>query len=258
MKIKSVAYVCVVAVLFSLARVSFVRASEELSMPHPLLFTEFYQKVVSNYPKLKQQNANVNLAISQKLLAFSGFLPRLQGSATVTHGDDPVFVFGSLLREKSFTQDNFALSRLNTPGAHTTYTASVEGQMPIFDAFQTISRVRSAKLHIDSARFEESFTKEEAFLVAAEAYLRAVAVEKLLQTVTEVSQASELDIKQAEDLKEKGLILGADFYAAKVMHGNIVQLKNRLNQEKQAAHIILNILMGDDPFASFETQGDLA
>ncbi|MDD5435739.1 MAG: TolC family protein, partial [Nitrospira sp.] len=237
---------------------SSLRAADETPTSKPLTFKEFYQKVLAYYPKLKQQDANVNLAIARKLQAVSGFLPRIQGVTSVTRGDDPVFVFGSLLHEGAFTSDDFALGRLNTPRPHTTYNVSLEGQMPIFDAFQTISRVRSAKLQIDSARYEESFSKMEAFLVAAEAYLRAVAVDKLLATVNEVSEASAGDIKQAEDLKDKGLILGADFYAAKVMHGSITQLKNQLMQEKQAAHILLNILMGEDPFKPFEIQGNLA
>jgi len=222
---------------------------------HPLTFDVFYQKVLEYYPQLKKQEANVNLAIARKLQAFSGFLPRIQGSFSVSRGDDPVFIFGSLLREESFTQNNFELSRLNTPRPHTVYTFSVEGQAPLFDAFQTISRVRSAKLQIDSARYEEAFTRMEAYLVASEAYLRAIAIEKLLAVVTQVSNSSEEDIAQADELKEKGMILGADFYAAKVLQGSISRFRNQLSQEKQAAHIVLNVLMGEDPFHPFEILG---
>lgn len=244
-------------VAFFLAVVFFVQFSyaDEPAISKPLTFKEFYKEVLAYYPKLKQQNINVNLAISRKLQAVSGFLPRVQGITSVTSGNDPVYVFGSLLRENSFTQDDFALSRLNTPSPRTNFNISLTGQMPIFDAFQTISRVRSAKLQIDSARFEESFTKMEAFLLASEAYLRALSIEKLLAAVDEVNESSKEDIKQAEDLKDKGLILGADFYASKVMYGNILQLKNQLTQEKQAAHILMNILMGRYPFEPVEIQG---
>ena len=235
-----------------------VIAAEESHPSNTLTFKEFYQKVLVYYPKLKQQDCGVNAAIARKLEAVSGFLPRVQGIVSATRGDDPVFVFGSLLRENAFTQDNFALSSLNKPNPHTTYNVSLQGQMPIFDAFQTISRVKLAKLAIDSAKFEGSLTKMEAFLLAAESYLRAIAVDKMLATVNEVNQASEEDIKQADELKDKGLILGADFYAAKVMHGSIIQLKNQLLQEKQAAHILINILMGDDPLNLFEIKSEAA
>ncbi|MDD5730503.1 MAG: TolC family protein [Candidatus Omnitrophica bacterium] len=241
-------------VFLALARTS--PASEGPGEAKVLTFETFCRKAVAYYPKLKQQDASVNAAIAKKLLAVSGFLPRVQGVTSVTHGDDPVFVFGSLLRENSFTSDNFELSKLNTPSPHTTYNFSLEAQWPIFDAFQTISRVRSAKFMIDSARFDKAFTQMEAYLVSSEAYLRAEALEKLLASVSEVSLDSQEDIKQAEDLKEKGLILGADFYSAKVILGNINQLKNQLTREKQAAHILLNILMGEDPFNAFEIQSE--
>ncbi len=247
-----------IALIFSSAFSQDLYAETGQPVREPLTFKNFYRKVLAYYPKLKQQNANVNLAIANKLTAVSGYLPRLQGVTSLTNGNDPVYVFGSLLRENRFTADNFALSSLNTPDPHTTYNASILGQFPIFDAFQTINRVRSAKLKVDSARDEESFTKMEALLVSVEAYLRAIAIDKLLANVEEVSQASEGDIKQAQDLKTKGLILGADFYAAKVMYGNINQLKNQLIQEKQAAHILLNILMGEEPLNPITIQGSLA
>jgi len=219
----------------------------EKDIPVKLLtFKEFYQKVLAYYPKLKQQNADVNSAIAAKLQAVTGFLPRVQGSFDVTQGNDPVYVFGSLLRENAFTQNDFALSKLNTPSSHTTNTFAITGQMPIFDAFQTISRVHAAKLKIASARDEEAFTRMEAFLVAAQAYLQAIAVEKIALVVNATHDAGEGDIRQAQELKDKGLILGADFYAARMIEGNIAQLKNQLVQEKQAVEIMLNILMGED------------
>ena len=211
-----------------------------------LTFNDFYQKVLRYYPQLKQQAAHIDLAIARKLQAASGFLPSFQLGTAVSHGDEPVYVFGALLRENRFTADDMVAGRLNTPGAHTSYNASLTGQVPIFDAMQTISQVRSAKLQMDSAQDEKEFAQMEAFLIAAEAYLRTVAIENMLATVNEVSRDSEADIKQAEDLKEKGLILGADFYTAKVALGNINQMKNQLGQEKKVAYILLNILMGED------------
>lgn len=254
-KINVLSFSAGVALLFLFF--SSVEAGQEPPSVKTLTFREFYRKVLAYYPKLKQQDVNVNLAITRKLQAVSGYLPSLQAGTSISHGDEPVFVFGSLLREDAFTQENFALSRLNTPRPHTTYSASIEGQLPIFDAFQTISRVRSSRLRVEAARYDEAFTGMEAFLVAAEAYLRAVAADKLISNVTRVSLQSEEDIKQAEDLKGKGVILGTDFYAAKVMAGNINQFKNQIIRERQAARVLMNILMGDEPFKPFTVQEDL-
>jgi len=223
-----------------------------------LTFKEFYQKVAAYYPKLKQQEADINLALVRKMQASAGLMPRLQGATSITYSNDPVFVFGSLLRENAFSQDNFELSKLNNPSPHTSYNFSLEGQLPIFDAFQAVSRVRSSKLLIDSARDEAALSRMEALLVAAEAYLRAIAIEKLSVAADEIDAASREDVLLAEELNKQGLILGADFYTAKLMSGNINQLRNQLAQEKQAAHILMNILMGADPISPFEIAGDFS
>jgi outer membrane protein len=42
-------------------------------------------------------------------------MPHLSFSETATHGDDPVYVFGSKLRQERSTTADFALNRLNSP-----------------------------------------------------------------------------------------------------------------------------------------------
>jgi len=234
-----------------------VRAAEDTPFSSTLTFSEFCGKVIGYYPKLKQQNADIALAVARKLEAISGFLPRVRGEASLTKGDDPVYVFGTLLRQNSFHGDDLELSRLNTPRPRSNYGFSVTGEMPIFDALQAISRTRSASLKVEAAKYGDEFVKTEAILVAIEAYLKAVALEKVLRSAEEVASDSETDIKQAEELKEKGMILGADYYSARVMFGGVVQTRNRLAREKQAMHAVMNILMGRDPLDVFEITGDL-
>lgn len=232
-------------------------AAEELPAPAKLTFTEFYNRVASYYPKLKKEDADVSLAIARKLQAVSGFLPRVQGLASVTTGDDPVYVFGTLLRQNAFQADDFALSRLNTPRPRANYSFALQGEIQVFDAMQTISKVRSAGLYVEGAKDEKEFVKMEAALISSETYLRAIALDKLIAVVSQVSGDSDVDLKQAEDLKDKGMILGADYYSAKVVFGSVNQIKNRLLRERQALRALMNILMGDDPLNDFEVAGQL-
>lgn len=245
----------VVAVLVLGARSS---CAEEAGAPaEKITFKRFYEEVLAYYPKLKKQDADVALAIARKLQAVSGFLPRMQGTASVTTGDDPVYVFGTLLKQNSFHDDDFATSRLNTPRPRANYSFALQGEVPIFDALQTASKVRSTALLVEAAKDDDEFVRAEALLVAAEVYLRAAALEKLLLLTGEVSRDSEADIKQAEDLKDRGMILGADYYSARVVFGSVNRLKNDLAREKEAVHILMNILMGREPMGRFELAGTL-
>ena len=82
-----------------------------------LTLHDFCRKVLDYYPRLKEQAATVELAVANRLQAQAGYLPRLQAQAGATYGDDPVYVFGSRLRQRAFTQEDFDLDRLNRPNA---------------------------------------------------------------------------------------------------------------------------------------------
>src|ERR1043166_1480446 len=47
--------------------------------------------------------------------ARSGYLPRVQFSESLQRGNNPVFVFSSLLTQHQFSQGNLALGPLNRP-----------------------------------------------------------------------------------------------------------------------------------------------
>jgi len=232
-------------------------SAQDQNNPRVLTFFEFFSRLKEYYPKLQAEEASVDLALAKKLQALSGFLPYVKGSVGVTRGDDPVYVFGALLRQEKFTSDNFAIPALNTPRPYNNYTYMVQAEMPLFDAFQTISRLRAARYGLESSRHRYKFVETEAVLVAVEAFSRALALEKLLQTVTAVTESAQKDIEQAQSLKEKGMVLGADYYTAKVMLDRFLMLKNELAQQKQAADILLNVLMGEDPLNSFVLAGEL-
>lgn len=223
----------------------------------PLTLADFCRRVLAYYPSLKAQGVGVEIAIARKLQAQAGFWPKLQGLAGVAYGDDQVYVFGTLLRQRAFTQNDFDLDRLNNPNARANFDAGLHGEMPLFDAFQTISKVREAGHLAESARHDEAFATMEARLVACDAYLNAVAVEKALAKAEEACRNSEADIRQAGELKEKGVVLGADFYAARVIFGSLRNIRNNLAAQKESMHALLNILMGEDPLKPVQIVTDL-
>ena len=64
--------------------------------------------------------------------ARAGYLPRVDVAEAWQRGNNPVFVFGSLLSQQRFTMANFALDALNHPDPLTNYHAafSYDSQSP--------------------------------------------------------------------------------------------------------------------------------
>ncbi len=210
-----------------------------------LTFADFNQKVLAYYPKLKAAHQDVEGALARQMQARAGFWPSLNLSAGYAVTDDPVNVFGTLLRQKRFTAADFDLKRLNTPARHQDISAGVHFEWPLFDAMQTIGRARSAREGVKAAEADAAFTRMEASLMAQDAYLNALVLERLSAIIDEVQKDSDQDLQKAKELKDKGMILGADYYSARVMLGDFTRLQNEIARQKRAMTALLNILMGE-------------
>ncbi len=223
-----------------------------------LSFNEVYQKVSAYYPRLKSQHAKVEEAIASKFEAYSALLPKVEGLSSVTRGEDPVYVFGSLLREERFSQNNFELRNLNQPKPWTNFNWTLHAEMPLFNAFQTISQIRAARSMEKSAKQIEVWTRMEASLLSIEAYLKVCMLKANQQWTRDMVEAASSDLKQANELKEQGMVLGADFYAAKVILGATKQADFETSMDQKAATALLNILMGGDAKDALSLSGKMS
>ena len=240
-------------IIFSLLSCSFSLARAEAV---PLSFRQFTEKVMAYYPKLKAAHSDVDMALAKQMQAKAGFWPSLDISAGYKISDDPVNVFGMLLHQERFTSADFDLKRLNTPERHQDLSAGVHAEWPLFDAMQTIGRVRSAQAGLKASKEDESFSQMEALLMAQDVYWNAMTLEKLSSVMDEVKKNSDEDIQKARDLKDKGMILGADYYSARVMAGDFERTRNEIARQKTAMMALLNILMGE-PWDRPWTLGDV-
>src|SRR3954471_6324390 len=74
--------------------------------------------IAAAYAEEKEAEARIHQA-------RSGYLPRLQFSESLERGNNPVFVFSSLLTQHRFSEGNFALNSLNRPDAMNNYQSQL-------------------------------------------------------------------------------------------------------------------------------------
>ncbi|HPW64786.1 MAG TPA: TolC family protein [Candidatus Omnitrophota bacterium] len=237
-----------------------VASADTASVPVPasdpgMTFLDCYEKVLRYYPALRKRYERLDQAKAGRNLVISELFPKIRGVYEMQTSDDPVFVFGSLLRQESFTSNNFALPALNTPRHRTNHRFGIEGDMLLFDSFNTISKIREARRLVKSADLEADFTEMEAAIVTLESYLGILLANTLYNVAVEVKRASDKDLQQAKDLNDKGMILGADYYAAKVIAAGIEREVNRLSALRKTSYMLMNILMGESPEMTWNAVG---
>src|SRR5580693_2048493 len=118
--------------------ISFVAALLALAMgaaaeePVPLRLAEAVKMTLAHNPMHKAALADTKATLAVVREAQAPMLPRITFAENFTGGNDPVFVFGTKLRQQEFTARDFALNELNRPTPIGNYASLFFGQWTIF------------------------------------------------------------------------------------------------------------------------------
>jgi outer membrane protein TolC len=148
--------------------------------------------------------------------AQSGFWPRVDVSETVQRGNQPVFVFGSLLSQRRFTAANFAIPALNHPDPVTNTRTAVALEQRIYDAGLTRLGVEAATLDREMATATGDAARQDLAFRAAQAFVRVLQLEGTVAATDAAVAAAESDRERARARREVGLATEADVLAVDV------------------------------------------
>jgi outer membrane protein TolC len=176
--------------------------------------------------------------------ARAGFWPRVDAAETVQRGDQPVFVFSSLLAQRRFTEANFAIPALNHPDAVTNIRTSLSIQQSIFDGGRTRSDVRAASLGRDLAGARRDAARQDLAFDAARAFIRALEREAGGRAAQAAVDAAESDRERARARRDVGLATDADVLAVDVHMADMRQQWISASGDLAVAHIQLADLVG--------------
>ena len=148
--------------------------------------------------------------------AQSGFWPRVDVTETVQRGNQPVFVFSSLLSQRRFTEANFAIPALNHPEALTNTRTAVVLEQRIFDAGFTSLGVQAAKLDRDMATATRDAERQDLGFRAAQTFVRVLQLDAMVRATDAAVAAAESDRQRARGRRDVGLVTEADVLAVDV------------------------------------------
>lgn len=217
----------------------------------PLRFARELARIFVHYPELRARHARVDEALAAQSMAVAGFLPSLRARLGWERTDSPVGVFMDKLEQRRFQSRDFEVDRLNHPAAQSDFRGALRLEFPLFDAFQTIAAARTAGHALKSARDRERHGRAEAALLAVESWLQVGRADRTEAMTRESLARARRDLAEAESLRRQGLVLGADFHAARVAAAALEQRLNAAVAARAAARAALNVLRGDPPETAF-------
>lgn len=188
--------------------------------------------------------SSVAEAAARVRLARAGFWPRVDAAETAQRGDQPVFVFSSLLAQRRFAEADFAISALNHPDAVTNTRTAISIQQSIFDGGGTQAGVRAASLGRDLAEAQRDAARQDLAFSAAQAFVHALEREAGVRAAQAAVDAAESDRERARARRDVGLATDADVLAVDVHLADMRQQRISASGDLAVAYIQLADIVG--------------
>ncbi len=210
-----------------------------------LSLSEAVARALENNPDLAVDAPGQQAARSEFKATRAGYLPRLDFEQSYLAGNNPIFVFGTLLTQQRFTAGNFALSSLNSPAAIDNLQTRATVQQNLWDFGRTRDRREQAQLGITMAdQFHEEH-KRQVLLSVFDGYYSTSLASDALDTARAALRSAEAIESQAKARVESGLAVEADLLRSRVYLSSAKQQEIQAQGQLEAARAKLNRLMGN-------------
>ncbi len=190
--------------------------------------------------------------------ARSVLMPRLTFSETATRGNDPVYVFGSELRQQRFTNADLALNRLNTPTPIGNFSTRFGGTWNLFDSFASWHGVNRAKQMNNAAGHQLARTEQEIVFRVVDSYYAVLLATKQLEVAEQAMKTSQAIMDRSQARFDSGLVVESDLLTAKVRMAARKQELIRARNNLDLARAQLSTAMGAPVDSVFQPTEALA
>ena len=131
------------------------------AQPPRLTLPQAVAAALENNPARKLAAADMAASEAGSRLSKAPLLPQIQFSENFARGNDPVYAFGTKLRQQVFQASDFGLNSLNRPSPLSDFTTSFSGRWVAFDSLHTQFQIKRASLLKQGASASAGRTGQE-------------------------------------------------------------------------------------------------
>lgn len=169
-------------------------------------------------------------------------LPVFSYESAYTTGNDPVYVFGSLLRQKQFAASDFALDKLNSPDARGNFSNALQMQVPLFTGFRISDYKRLGDNATRQADASAGYARQGVAMEVVSKYFMSAFKGRLAAIAHSAADSISADLAVAQRLMDKGLVPGSDYYAAQSTLNSVKSAGAAFEQDALAGAESLSVL----------------
>ena len=182
----------------------------------PLSLRQAVSMALEKNPQRRMAVADQHAAEAGVQEARSGLLPRVSFTESATRGNDPVYVFGTRLRQERFTVADFALNRLNTPTPIGNFSSRFSGNWSLFDSFANLKSVARAKDLRQAAGHQLERADQETIFRVVQAYLGLLLAQKEQDVAEQSVKTAQSILDRSQARYQSGVVVQSDLLSAQV------------------------------------------
>ena len=191
----------------------------------PLTLRQAIDEALRQSPQAAIAHADLSDAKAAAAMARTQLLPQLNFTEDISRGNDPVYAFGTRLRQRQFTQADFALNALNFPQPIGNFSSRFSGSWIGFDSFKTQSEIRRADLFKESASSTAKAVDQHIVFRVVGAYQSVLYAQREISVAQHEQETTAVLLASVEDHVKAGLAVESDRMSAQV---NVAARKEEL------------------------------
>ena len=220
--------------------------SSGAAAPPSLTLRQAIDQALGKNPEAAVAQADLKAATAGVSVARTGLLPRLNFAEDISRGNDPVYVFGTRLRQQQFTSADFALNSLNKPTPVGNFATRFSGQWMLFNWFGTQEQIHGARFGAAGASAMSEQANQGIVLGVVEAYQAVLYAQRRVDVAQHEETTAEALLADAKTKVHAGLAVDSDMLAAQVNLSEQQEARIAAEGDADVAWAQLEAAMGAD------------
>jgi outer membrane protein TolC len=220
------------------------------SAQSPLSLSEAIARARARNPDAGSAAALEHEAAERVTQARAAYLPKVDFAESWQRGNNPVFVFSSLLAQRQFTTADFALDALNHPAVTDNFRTALSIEQPLFDR-TTSANVRAASIARDMAATGRRVVDGDLTSAVTDAFGSVLIAAASVRAAAAAVEAARRDREMAGNRREAGRATNADVLQLDVYLARTLEQQVQAMSDERIARARLNQLMNEPLGAMF-------
>lgn len=222
-----------------------------LTLDAPLDLSQTINLALARNPDMHITQQRIAIAQAQVGESLAAFYPQLKGRVGYEYSDNPAQVFGMIVAQSDFQQEDFA--NINNPGGRTNFRPEIIANLSLFNGGQDYYRYKVAELGVEISELERTSLHNNLVQMVTDNFY-ALSVAKENQAIAQRSKdAVEQELKNAQIRYQEGTTLKSDVLSLQVRLANTEEWLIKATNGIEMAKTGLRTLLDLDNFSPVET-----